>query len=159
MRYEAQVDFCAIFPEWPYHLWTLLLIVLIYRYQIYGVGFNRFPSIEINKAGTIHCILLLSLQTFDILRIYAKNPAFKNLCLLASTTGSSTSISITYILFLTKLQKRQTRWNGFALLKNDITGSEPNSKLKINSRYQRFRIIKKAGQHCRYDGLDALYFL
>jgi len=26
------------------------------------------------------------------------------------------SLLITYILFLTKLQKRQTRWNGFALI-------------------------------------------
>jgi hypothetical protein len=32
---------------------------------------------------------------------------------------------ITYILFLTKLQKRQTLEKGFALFKNDITGSEP----------------------------------
>jgi hypothetical protein len=43
------------------------------------------------------------------LRIYAKNPAFKNLCLLAKTTGSSISTSSTYIVFLTKLQKRQTQ--------------------------------------------------
>ena len=43
---------------------------------------------------------------------------------LASTTGSSTSFSITYILFLTEMQKRQTLLKGFALLKNDITGSE-----------------------------------
>ena len=35
---------------------------------------------------------------------------------LAKTTGQSTSISSTYILFLTKLQKRQTTQNGFALI-------------------------------------------
>jgi len=49
------------------------------------------------------------IEIIDILRIYAKNSAFKNLCLLAKTTGQSTSISITYILFLTEMQKRQTR--------------------------------------------------
>jgi len=35
---------------------------------------------------------------------------------LAKITGPSTSISITYIVFLTKLQKRQTQRNGFALI-------------------------------------------
>jgi len=35
---------------------------------------------------------------------------------LASTTGSSISISITYILFLTKLQKKQIPEKGFALI-------------------------------------------
>ena len=44
------------------------------------------------------------------------------------TTWNRVSFS-TYILFLTKLQKRQTRWNGSALLKNDITGSEPTVKM------------------------------
>jgi len=58
---------------------------------------------------------------FDIWRIYAKNPAFKNLCFLAKTTGPSISVSITYIVFLTKLQKRQTLEKEFALFKNDIT--------------------------------------
>jgi hypothetical protein len=48
---------------------------------------------------------------------------------LASTTGLSISISITYILFLTKLQKRQTQRNGSALFKNDITGSKPTVKM------------------------------
>jgi hypothetical protein len=36
---------------------------------------------------------------------------------LASTTGSSISISSTYILFLTEMQKRQTPGKGFALIK------------------------------------------
>jgi len=40
---------------------------------------------------------------------------------LAKTTGSSISILITYIVFLTKMQKRQTLVKGFALIKNDIT--------------------------------------
>jgi len=44
---------------------------------------------------------------------------------LAKTTGSSISTSITYILFLTEMQKRQTLLKGFALFKNDITGTEP----------------------------------
>jgi hypothetical protein len=35
---------------------------------------------------------------------------------LAKTAGSSISISITYILFLTKLQKRQIPEKGFALV-------------------------------------------
>ena len=48
---------------------------------------------------------------------------------LAKTSGSSISIYSTYILFLTKLQKRQTLSNGFALFKNDITGSEPTVKM------------------------------
>jgi len=34
-------------------------------------------------------------------------------------------LDTTDILFLTKLQKRQIPEKGFALLKNDITGSEP----------------------------------
>jgi len=41
---------------------------------------------------------------------------------LAINTGSSISTSSTYILFLTKMQKRQTLSNGFAFLENDITG-------------------------------------
>ena len=43
---------------------------------------------------------------------------------LAKTTGPSTSISIAYILFLTKLQKGQIPLEEFALLKNDITTFE-----------------------------------
>jgi len=43
------------------------------------------------------------------------------MCLLARTKGQSISISSTYIVFLTEMQKRQTLSNGFALLKNDIT--------------------------------------
>jgi len=55
---------------------------------------------------------------------------------LAKSTTWNQFLLIAYIVFLTKLQKRQIPENGFALLKNDITGSEPNSKLKINSRYR-----------------------
>jgi hypothetical protein len=40
---------------------------------------------------------------------------------LAITKGQSISISITYILFFTKMQKRQTLEKKFALFKNDIT--------------------------------------
>ena len=58
---------------------------------------------------------------------------------LASTAGLSISISITYILFLTKLQKRQTLEKEFALLKNDITDFLPAPELKIHSRYRKFR--------------------
>jgi hypothetical protein len=48
---------------------------------------------------------------------------------LAINTGSSISISSTYIVFLTKLQKRQNLEKGFALLKNDITGFERTVKM------------------------------
>jgi hypothetical protein len=50
------------------------------------------------------------------------------LCFLAINTGSSISTSSTYIVFLTKMQKRKTLDNGFALFKNDITGSDPTLK-------------------------------
>ena len=40
MRYEAHVGFKAVFLKCP--------PVLTYRYQIYGVGFNRYSSIEVN---------------------------------------------------------------------------------------------------------------
>jgi hypothetical protein len=53
-------------------------------------------------------------------------------------TGSSISISSTYILFLTEMQKRQTLRNGFALFKNDITDFLPAPELKIHSRYMEF---------------------
>jgi hypothetical protein len=59
---------------------------------------------------------------------------------LAINTGSSISISSTYILFLTKMQKRQTLQKGSAFNGNDITTFEPTLKLGIHSRYQRFRI-------------------
>jgi len=48
-------------------------------------------------------------------KVYNRN--HKKYRYLASTTGSSTSIPSTYIVFVTKMQKRQTRWNGFALSK------------------------------------------
>jgi hypothetical protein len=47
---------------------------------------------------------------------------------LAISTSSSISISITYILFLTKMQKRQTLEKGLPLLENDITTSDSVSK-------------------------------
>ena len=43
---------------------------------------------------------------------------------LAILTSPSISILITYIVFLTEMQKRQTLVKRFALFKNDITGSE-----------------------------------
>ena len=43
---------------------------------------------------------------------------------LAINTGLNISILITYIVFVTKLQKRQTHEKGFALFKNDITTFE-----------------------------------
>ena len=36
---------------------------------------------------------------------------------LAKTATRSQFVLITYIVFLTEMQKRQTLWNGFALIK------------------------------------------
>ncbi len=44
---------------------------------------------------------------------------------------------ITYIVFLTKLQKKQTPENGFPLLKNDITGYLRPQKPVVYSRNQK----------------------
>ena len=86
-----------------------------------------------------HIFIFVNTQLWDILK---KRIDFKWLCFfvvsiekinqwkrrdevdyiyLASTTGLGISISITYILFLTKMQKRQTPAKGFALFENDIT--------------------------------------
>ena len=43
---------------------------------------------------------------------------------LAINTSSSTPIANTYIVFVTKMQKRQTPKKRFALLENDITTFE-----------------------------------
>jgi hypothetical protein len=51
---------------------------------------------------------------------------------LAKTTGSNISILITYIVFLTKLQKGESPRKGFALFKNDITTFELASRLQIS---------------------------
>jgi hypothetical protein len=60
---------------------------------------------------------------------------------LAINTSSSTSISITYILFPTKLQKRQTLEKGSALFKNDITTIVRSQKPVVYSRYFNSFII------------------
>ena len=61
------------------------------------------------------------------------------LCLLAMNTGQSISISVHISYFLQKCKKGQTPDKGFALFKNDITGSELVSKLKIYSRTHKVR--------------------
>jgi hypothetical protein len=48
---------------------------------------------------------------------------------LASTIGSSTSISSTYIVFVTKMQKGKPPKNDLPLLENDITDSESTFKM------------------------------
>ena len=53
---------------------------------------------------------------------------------LAKSTTWIQFFLITYILFVTKMQKRQTLWNGFALFKNDITDFLPAPEIKIHSR-------------------------
>ena len=45
------------------------------------------------------------------------NKGFAKYRYLASTTSSSISILITYIVFVTKMQKRQTLRNGFAFIR------------------------------------------
>jgi hypothetical protein len=55
------------------------------------------------------------------LRIPHENLTCQNLCFLAINTGLNISILITYIVFVTKMQKRQNPEKGSALLKNDIT--------------------------------------
>jgi len=65
-----------------------------------NVGFDQYSSIEYNKADAY---IVVCLSVFKLLihwEYLTKNG-------LAKTTGSSTSISRTYILFLAKLQKRQ----------------------------------------------------
>jgi hypothetical protein len=47
---------------------------------------------------------------------------------LASTTGPSISISITYIVFVTEMQKRQTLEKGFTLIKAISQVLNPLSK-------------------------------
>ena len=56
---------------------------------------------------------------------------------LAKTKGQSISISSTYIVFLTKLQKRQTPEKRFASIENDITDFLPAPEIKIHSRYSK----------------------
>ena len=48
---------------------------------------------------------------------------------LAINTTWNDLIWITYIVFVTEMQKRQTQRNKFALFENDITGSEPTVKI------------------------------
>ena len=57
------------------------------------------------------------LSNCDTLRLSHENRAFQNLCFLAKTTTRSQFVLITYILFLTILQKRQILLKEFALIK------------------------------------------
>jgi hypothetical protein len=63
------------------------------------------------------------------LRLSYKKRSCQNLCLLASTKGSSISTSSTYILFLTEMQKGKSCEMDLPLFKNDITGSELTVKM------------------------------
>jgi hypothetical protein len=59
----------------------------------------------------------MSLQKKDI--IFCDGEVFsldRGLLMGAINTSSSISISSTYIVFVIKLQKKQTQWNGFALI-------------------------------------------
>jgi len=50
----------------------------------------------------------------DTLRVSHEKRTAKIFWFLAKTTTRSQFMLITYIVFVTKMQKRQTRWNGFA---------------------------------------------
>ena len=68
-----------------------------------------------------HCIFELGLPVYNYLKKLQEGIVgifqVVSLCFLAKTKGQSISISSTYIVFLTKLQKRQTQRNKFALIK------------------------------------------
>jgi len=64
-----------------------------------------------------------SLNT-DTLRVSHEKRTAKIVCFLAKSKSQSISIFSTYIVFLTKMQKRQTLEKGSALFKNDITTFE-----------------------------------
>ena len=61
----------------------------------------------------------------NVNKITALKSAYQDLRFLAKTTGSSTSISVTYILFLTKMQKGKPPIKDLPILKNDITTIDP----------------------------------
>jgi len=65
--------------------------------------------------------ILVNNQSTDILRLSYKKRSCQNLWYLAKTKGQSISIPITYTVFLAKMQKRQTRWNGFAHFEKTIS--------------------------------------
>jgi len=60
------------------------------------------------------------------------------LCDLAISTGSSISISSTYILFLAKLQKNKPCEMDWPLLENDIATFELALKYGIHSKYSKY---------------------
>jgi len=62
----------------------------------------------------------------------------RGLLMGAKSTSSTISISSTYIVFLTKMQKRQITEKGFALIENDITTFELASRFQINCRNLQF---------------------
>jgi hypothetical protein len=78
---------------------------LFWHYKIPPLYFWLFSNLEVDIAGNA------IVGIFQVV----------SLCFLAKTAGLSISISITYILFLTEMQKRQTLEKEFALFKNDIT--------------------------------------
>ncbi len=64
-----------------------------------------------------------------------------NYMYLAINTGSSTSISITYILFLTKLQKKANPEKGFAQIEKRYHNQLKRCQNeRYITRYQRFGI-------------------
>jgi hypothetical protein len=60
--------------------------------------------------------LFFGLQTFDILRVSHEKRSCQNLCFLAISTTRSKFRLITYIAFVTKMQKRQTPEKRFTLI-------------------------------------------
>ena len=73
----------------------------------------------------------------DKLRLPHKNSACQNLWSLAISTGSSISISITYIVFLTKMQKRQTAKIRFAFMISKNTSCLKSFWALLYCKYQK----------------------
>ena len=69
---------------------------------------------------------------------------------LAIKTTKGWSIPITYIVFLTEMQKGKSSEMDLPLLKNDITGFESVSKIKIYCRNMQFSSKNWDGWYHRF---------
>jgi hypothetical protein len=87
---------------------------LFWHYKIPPLYFWLFSNLEVDIAGNA------IVGIFQVV----------SLCFLAKTTSLDQLIPITYIVFITKLQKKANlRKKDLPLLKNDITGSESTFKM------------------------------
>jgi len=108
---------------YPVSFLEYLAIVNGFSYQIYTGHFNRYSSIEKNKADTISCGPPLTSK----ITCFLPKPKVK---------ASQHQVHISY--FLQKCKKGKSGEMDLPLLKNDITSSEPISKLGIHSRNLQF---------------------